>query len=79
MKITDAGGGLVYDNKLGAPDSDDPTTALGAGTIIVQKGGKPGTVLARDRKPRGGRIQILRRQPTSTPLVRTTPILTPAR
>ena len=27
--------GLVYDNQLNAPDSDDPTTALGGGSIVI--------------------------------------------
>jgi len=37
MKITDASGGaLVYDNLLNAPDSSDPTTLLGAGSIVIQ-------------------------------------------
>jgi uncharacterized repeat protein (TIGR03803 family) len=40
MKITDkSDGGLVYDNKLNAPDSDDPSTALGGGSIVIHKNG----------------------------------------
>ena len=31
------GGGLVYDNQLNAPDSDEPTTALGGGSIVIHK------------------------------------------
>ncbi|MES2306634.1 MAG: right-handed parallel beta-helix repeat-containing protein [Gemmatimonadota bacterium] len=31
------GGGLVYDNQLNAPDSADPTTLLGGGSIIIHK------------------------------------------
>lgn len=31
------GGGLVYDNQLSAPDSEDPTTLLGGGSIVVHK------------------------------------------
>jgi hypothetical protein len=29
------GGGLVYDNQLNAPDSADPTTAIGGGSIVI--------------------------------------------
>ena len=32
-----AGGGLVYDNQLNAPDSADPTTVLGGGSIVIHK------------------------------------------
>ncbi len=32
-----AGGGLVYDNQLNAPDSADPTTLLGGGSIVIHK------------------------------------------
>ena len=39
MKITQSGGGLVYDNLLGAPDSEDPTTVLGGGSIVIHTGG----------------------------------------
>jgi uncharacterized repeat protein (TIGR03803 family) len=39
MKITETGGGLVYDNLLNAPDSDDPTTLLGGGSIVIHLGG----------------------------------------
>ncbi len=35
----DAGGGLVYDNQLNAPDSDEPTTTLGGGNIVIHKNG----------------------------------------
>ncbi len=35
----DAGGGLVYDNQLNAPDSADPTTVLGGGSIVIHKNG----------------------------------------
>lgn len=35
MKITAPGGGLVYDNMLNAPDTSDPTTELGGGSIVV--------------------------------------------
>lgn len=31
------GGGLVYDNLLNAPDSDDPTTVIGGGNISIKK------------------------------------------
>ena len=27
----------VYDNQLGAPDGDEPTTALGGGSIVIHK------------------------------------------
>ena len=37
MKITDNNGGLVYDNLLNAPDSADPTTTLGGGSIVIHK------------------------------------------
>ena len=30
-------GGLVYDNQLNAPDSADPTTMLGGGSIVIHK------------------------------------------
>ncbi len=33
-----AGGGLVYDNQLNAPDSADPTTVLGGGQIVIHSG-----------------------------------------
>ena len=32
-----AGGGLVYDNQLSAPDSADPTTTLGGGSIVIHR------------------------------------------
>jgi parallel beta-helix repeat protein len=32
-----ASGGLVYDNQTGAADGDDPTTALGGGSIVIHK------------------------------------------
>jgi hypothetical protein len=31
------GGGLIYDNQFNAPDSDDPTTDLGGGSIVIHK------------------------------------------
>jgi hypothetical protein len=38
IKIWDrVSGGLVYDNQLNAPDSADPTTALGGGSIVIHK------------------------------------------
>jgi hypothetical protein len=41
IKIWDIGTDrIVYDNKLGASDNDDPTTALGGGQIVIHKGGK---------------------------------------
>ncbi len=36
LKITGPGG-LVYDNQMGANDGDDPTTALGGGSIVIHK------------------------------------------
>jgi hypothetical protein len=30
-------GGLIYDNQLNAADSDDPTTLLGGGSIVIHK------------------------------------------
>ncbi len=33
----DAGGGLVYDNQMSAPDDADPTTAIGGGSIVIHK------------------------------------------
>ena len=36
MKIWDASG-VVFDNQLGAPDSDDPATALSGGSIVIHK------------------------------------------
>ena len=30
-------GTVVYDNQVGAPDSDDPTTSLGGGNIVIHK------------------------------------------
>jgi hypothetical protein len=38
IRIWDKGsGGLVYDNQLNAPDSADPTTVLGGGSIVIHK------------------------------------------
>ena len=34
----DGGGGIIYDNQPGAGDNDDPTTALGGGSIKIHKG-----------------------------------------
>ena len=31
------GGALVYDNQMNAPDSADPTTVLGGGSIVIHK------------------------------------------
>ena len=33
----DNGDAIVYDNKLGAADTADPTTTLGGGSIVVHK------------------------------------------
>jgi hypothetical protein len=30
-------GAVVYDNQLGAPDSVDPTTVVGGGSIVIHK------------------------------------------
>lgn len=36
IKIWDpATGDVVYDNELGVPDGDNPTTALGGGSIVI--------------------------------------------
>ena len=32
-----SGGGIVYDNQMGADDNGDPTTALGGGSIVIHK------------------------------------------
>jgi len=38
IKIWDkANGAVIYDNQLGASDSADPTTAIGAGSIVLHK------------------------------------------
>ena len=37
IKIKMAGGGVIYDNQPGAGDNDDPTTALGGGSIKIHK------------------------------------------
>ena len=37
IKIKQTGGGVIYDNQMGAGDNDDPTTALGGGSIKVHK------------------------------------------
>ena len=37
IKIKDAGDGVIYDNQQGADDNDDPTTALGGGSIKIHK------------------------------------------
>jgi len=31
------GDAVVYDNQMGASDADDPTTALGGGSIVIHK------------------------------------------
>lgn len=35
IRIWSDSNGLVYDNHLNAPDSDDPTTVLGGGSIVI--------------------------------------------
>lgn len=39
IKIWDKNNGdaIVYDNQLNAPDSADPSTVLGGGSIVIQK------------------------------------------
>jgi hypothetical protein len=37
IRIWSDGNGLVYDNQIGASDSDDPTTVLGGGSIVIHK------------------------------------------
>jgi probable HAF family extracellular repeat protein len=37
IRIWSDGSGLVYDNQLDAPDTDDPTTVLGGGSIVIHK------------------------------------------
>ena len=37
IKIWDDGG-IIYDNKLGADDNAEPTTAIGGGQIVIHKG-----------------------------------------
>ncbi len=39
IKIKLTGGGVIYDNQMGAGDNDDPTTALGGGQIKIHKSG----------------------------------------
>ncbi|MGH9838880.1 MAG: PKD domain-containing protein [Blastocatellia bacterium] len=35
IRIWSDGGGLVYDNQMNDPDSNDPTTVLGGGSIVI--------------------------------------------
>jgi hypothetical protein len=37
IKIWSDSGGLVYDNQMNDPDSNDPTTVLGGGSIVIHK------------------------------------------
>ncbi|MGE0887026.1 MAG: PKD domain-containing protein [Blastocatellales bacterium] len=37
IRIWSDAGGLVYDNQMNAPDSNDPTTVLGGGSIVIHK------------------------------------------
>ncbi len=39
IKIKESGGGVIYDNQMGASDNDDPSTALGGGQIKIHKKG----------------------------------------
>ncbi len=43
-----AGGGQIYDNQLNAPDSDDPTTVLGGGSIVIHTNGNGQNSLAKN-------------------------------
>ena len=38
IKIWDNNDVVIYDNQLGAPEDDDPTTAIGGGNIKIHKG-----------------------------------------
>jgi hypothetical protein len=38
---TNQGNAVVYDNQMNAPDGADPTTALGAGSIVIHTNGSP--------------------------------------
>jgi hypothetical protein len=37
IKIWSDSGGLVYDNQMNDPDSNDPTTVLGGGSIVIHR------------------------------------------
>lgn len=39
LKVHDQnqGNGVIYDNELGVPDTAEPTTALGGGSIVIHK------------------------------------------
>jgi hypothetical protein len=37
IRIWSDGGGLVYDNQMNDPDSNDPTTVLGGGSIVIHR------------------------------------------
>jgi hypothetical protein len=39
MRIWAPGGGLVYDNQMGADDGADPSTAITQGSIVIHKKG----------------------------------------
>jgi PKD domain-containing protein/Big-like domain-containing protein len=55
MKITNkTGGGLVYDNLLNAPDSNDPTTVLDGGSIVIHTSGNSMSVMAGAARGEGG-------------------------
>jgi hypothetical protein len=55
IKITNkTGGGLVYDNLLNAPDSSDPTTVLGGGSIVIHTGGNSASTMAGGSRAEGG-------------------------
>ena len=37
IRIWTPGGGIVYDNHMGADDHDDPTTVIGGGSIVIHR------------------------------------------
>jgi len=37
IKITGPGGGIVYDNQMGAADDSDAAMALGGGSIVIHR------------------------------------------
>lgn len=49
-----AGGGLVYDNQMNAPDSADPTTVLGGGQIVIHTGGSGANLAAQSAQTVNG-------------------------
>jgi hypothetical protein len=51
------GGGLVYDNQMNAPDSADPTTVLGGGSIVIHTGGNGNNLAAQSAQATDGEGQ----------------------